>query len=75
MCLLSKRFMAILTHREVLALVAAEAADIVETLPLHEYRTVHIRAAIHLPLPQLWREARAALSPARPIVVYCRDTL
>ncbi len=67
--------MLVLTHREVLALAAAGTADIVETLPLHEYRTVHIRGAIHLPLPRLWREAREALSPARPIVVYCRDSL
>lgn len=67
--------MLVVTHREVLALVQSGAADIVETLPLHEYRTVHICGAIHLPLPHLWRDAREALSPARPIVVYCRDSL
>jgi len=67
--------MLILTHRGVLALSAAGTADIVETLPMHEYRAVHIRGAIHLPLPDVMREARARLSPARPVVVYCRDSL
>ena len=45
-------------HREVLALLEA-GADIVETLPLHEYRTVHIRGARNLPLKSLWRQAPA----------------
>ena len=62
------------THREVLALLEA-GADIVETLPLHEYRTVHIRGARILPLKPLWREAPAMLARGRPIVVYCRDSL
>jgi phage shock protein E len=61
-------------HREVVALLEA-GADLVETLPLHEYRTVHIRGAINLPLKSLWREVPARLSPGRPIVVYCRDSL
>jgi rhodanese-related sulfurtransferase len=63
------------THREVLALIQGGAADVVETLPLHEYRTTHIRGAIHLPLSRLSRDAPEALSSARPIVVYCRDSL
>jgi rhodanese-related sulfurtransferase len=63
------------THREVQALIQSGAADLVETLPLHEYRTTHIRGAIHLPLSRLVRDAPAALSSARPIVVYCRDSL
>jgi rhodanese-related sulfurtransferase len=64
-----------LTHREVRALVRSRGAEIIETLPVHEYRTVHIRGAINLPLPRLWREAHSILSPTRRIVVYCRDSL
>ncbi|HEY2107976.1 MAG TPA: rhodanese-like domain-containing protein [Candidatus Binataceae bacterium] len=64
-----------MTHREVLALAQSGAANIVETLPLHEYRNVHIRGAIHLPLSRLWSEARPALATGRPIIVYCRDSL
>lgn len=64
-----------LNHREVLELVESGGADIVETLPSHEYRTVHIRGAIHLPLSRVWRQAPALLSPGRPVVVYCRDSL
>jgi rhodanese-related sulfurtransferase len=61
-------------HREVVALLES-GADLVETLPIHEYQTVHIRGAINLPLKSLWGEAAALLSPGRPIVVYCRDSL
>jgi rhodanese-related sulfurtransferase len=66
--------MQVVEHREVLALIKA-GGQIVDVLPMHEYRTVHIRGAIHLPLPRLWHEVHAALSPDRPIVVYCRDSL
>jgi rhodanese-related sulfurtransferase len=66
--------MRVVDHREVLALLDA-GAQAVEALPLAEYRTVHIRGAIHLPLPRLWREASAVLDSARPLIVYCRDSL
>jgi rhodanese-related sulfurtransferase len=66
--------MQVVDHREVLALIKA-GAQVAEILPLHEFCTVHIRGAIHLPLPRLWHEARKALSPDAPIVVYCRDSL
>ncbi len=61
-------------HREVLALLES-GADLVETLPPHEYRIVHIRGARNLPLKSLWREAPAMLTPGHPVVVYCRDSL
>jgi rhodanese-related sulfurtransferase len=67
--------MSALDHSHVLELLELGVADIVETLPLHEYRTVHIRGAIHLPLPNLWRQAPLLLRPDRPVVVYCRDSL
>jgi rhodanese-related sulfurtransferase len=66
--------MQVVDHREVLALIKA-GGQVAEILPLHEYCTLHIRGAIHLPLPRLWHEARQALSPGPPIVVYCRDSL
>ncbi|HKD68535.1 MAG TPA: rhodanese-like domain-containing protein [Candidatus Binataceae bacterium] len=67
--------MLVLNHRDVLALAQGGSAQIVDVLPLHEYRSAHIRGAIHLPLPRLWQEATTALSPALPVVVYCRDSL
>jgi rhodanese-related sulfurtransferase len=67
--------MPVVNHRDVLALEQAGGAQIVDVLPLQEYRTVHIRGAVHLPLPRLWNDARTALSASRPIVVYCRDSL
>jgi rhodanese-related sulfurtransferase len=67
--------MMVVTHSEVLALMRSGGADIVETLPTHDYRTAHIRGAIHLPLNRLWKEAPTLLSAARPVVVYCRDSL
>jgi rhodanese-related sulfurtransferase len=67
--------MRIVDHRAVLAMMQTGGAQIVDTLPTHEYGTVHIRGAIHLPLNRLWHDARDALSPTRPVVVYCRDSL
>ncbi len=62
------------THREVIALTRA-GAEVIDTLPPHEYRAGHIRGALALPLPRLWYDASAMLSPARPVVAYCRDSL
>jgi len=67
--------MSAVDHSQVLALVESGGADIVETLPDREYRTVHIRGAIHLPLPRLWSQAPSVLQPDRPVIVYCRDSL
>jgi rhodanese-related sulfurtransferase len=64
----------VVDHREVLALLE-EGAQAVEVLPPAEYRAVHIRGAIHLPLPRLWRGASTLLEPDRPVLVYCRDSL
>ena len=61
-------------HREVLAL-RESGADIIETLPPHEYRSVHIRGARNLPLKSLWRQAPELLPLDHPVVVYCRDSL
>ena len=53
----------------------AEGAQLVETLPLEEYRDEHLPGAIHLPLRRIEDpEARKVLDPARPVIVYCRDS-
>jgi rhodanese-related sulfurtransferase len=52
----------------------AEGAQLVETLPLEEYREEHLPGAIHLPLRKIETDARKALDPARPVIVYCWDS-
>lgn len=61
-------------HRQVAELMA-QGAQLVDTLPAHEFRSAHIAGAIHLPLDRLFREAGAALGRQRPVIVYCRDAL
>jgi rhodanese-related sulfurtransferase len=62
-------------HSEVAAILASGAAQIVDVLPSHEYNTAHIRAAIHIPVGDILRDAPAKLDRNRPVVVYCRDSL
>jgi len=64
----------VVDHREVLALLE-EGGRAVEVLGRTEYCAVHLRGAIHLPLPRLWREASTLLEPDRAVIVYCRDSL
>jgi rhodanese-related sulfurtransferase len=52
----------------------AEGAQLVETLPLEEYRDEHLPGAIHLPLRKIETDARTMLDPARPVIVYCWDS-
>lgn len=52
----------------------AEGAQLVEVLPVEEYREEHLPGAIHMPLRQIETEAKKTLDPARPIVVYCWDS-
>ncbi len=54
---------------------AAGGVQIVDVLPSHEYNAAHIRGAIHIPLRHILHDAPAALDRARPVVVYCRDSL
>jgi rhodanese-related sulfurtransferase len=49
-------------------------AQIVDVLPSHEYDAAHVRGAIHIPLRHILRDADG-LDRARPVIVYCRDTL
>ena len=62
-------------HRELAAMLASGAAQIVDVLPSHEYKTTHIRSAIHIPVGEILRDAPAKLDRSRPVVVYCRDSL
>lgn len=50
-------------------------AQIVDALPSHEYNAAHIRRAIHIPVGHILRDAPTMLDRARPVVVYCRDSL
>jgi rhodanese-related sulfurtransferase len=52
----------------------AEGAQLVEVLPVEEYREEHLPGAIHMPLRKIETEAKRTLDPARPIVVYCWDS-
>ncbi len=53
----------------------ATGVQIVDALPSHEYRAAHISGAIHIPVGRILRDAVALLDRARPVVVYCRDSL
>lgn len=51
-----------------------EGAQLVEVLPVEEYREEHLPGSINLPLRKLEREARDVIDPTRPVVVYCWDS-
>jgi rhodanese-related sulfurtransferase len=53
----------------------SSGAQIVDALPSHEYKTAHIRGAIHVPVARILRDAPALLDRTSPVVVYCRDSL
>jgi len=51
-----------------------QGVQLVEVLPVKEYREDHLPGAINLPLRQLETEARSVLDVSRPVIVYCWDT-
>jgi rhodanese-related sulfurtransferase len=53
----------------------SSGAQVVDALPSHEYHSTHIRGAIHIPVRNILRDAPILLDRARPVVVYCRDSL
>jgi len=61
-------------HLELFRMLAS-GAQVVDALPAHEYDTAHIRGAIHIPVGHILRDAPTSLDRARPVVVYCRDSL
>ena len=58
---------------EVQRLVAEEAAQVVEVLPVPEYEDEHIAGAISIPLKELDEKAPRLLDGGRPVIVYCYD--
>jgi rhodanese-related sulfurtransferase len=55
--------------------LVAGGAQLVETLPAHEYDEEHLPGAIHLPIRSLTAETASVLDLARPVIVYCWDGL
>ncbi len=53
----------------------AAGAQLVEVLPVDEYKEEHLPEAINIPLRELDTEAVASLDRERPVVVYCWDSL
>jgi rhodanese-related sulfurtransferase len=50
-------------------------AQLVEVLPEREYEESHLPGAINLPLKQLTAQTAMVLHRARPVIVYCWDSL
>jgi rhodanese-related sulfurtransferase len=50
-------------------------AQLVDVLPAREYGESHLPGAMNLPLKQLTAKTAAVLPRARPVVVYCWDSL
>jgi rhodanese-related sulfurtransferase len=53
----------------------ARGAQLVEVLPKHEYRQLHLPRAMNLPLSELDARSAQRLDRGRPVVVYCWDAL
>jgi len=60
--------------REVESLVEA-GAQLVEVLPREEYEELHLPGAIGIPLRKIDAAATDRLDIARPVVVYCWDSV
>ena len=60
-------------ERDEVRRLVTEGAQLVEVLPKEEYEEEHLPGAINLPLRRLETEARTALDPDRPVIVYCWD--
>lgn len=50
-------------------------AQLVEVLPEQEFREEHLAGAINIPLKRLDATTGAGLDTARPVIVYCWDSL
>jgi rhodanese-related sulfurtransferase len=55
---------------EMLRLIEAEGAQVVDVLPESEYSSSHIPGAINLPLKTLNESAASVLRRDKPVVVY-----
>ncbi len=52
-----------------------EGAQLVEVLPAADYAQGHLALAQNLPLKELDEGSASRLDRARPVVVYCNDTV
>ena len=50
-------------------------AQVVEVLPEGDYAPAHLPGAVNLPLRELDERRAAVLDRARPVIVYCWDSL
>jgi rhodanese-related sulfurtransferase len=50
-------------------------AQLVEVLPSEEYEDEHLPGAVNIPIKELNADAAAQLDRARPVIVYCYDTV
>jgi rhodanese-related sulfurtransferase len=55
--------------------LVAAGAQLVEVLPADDYAPAHLPGAINLPLRELDEQRAAVLDRARPVIVYCWDSL
>jgi rhodanese-related sulfurtransferase len=62
-------------HRVDVQRLVSEGAQLVEVLPAEEYATEHLPGAVNIPLKELNSETAGRLVAARPVIVYCWDTL
>jgi rhodanese-related sulfurtransferase len=56
-------------------LLEAQNAQLVEVLPRTEFDEEHLPGAVSLPLKTMDVSSTSVLDPARPVIVYCWDTL
>jgi rhodanese-related sulfurtransferase len=61
--------------REDVQRLVADGAQLVDVLPLEEYRDLHLVGAVSIPLAELGQRAPSELDVAKPVVVYCNDFL
>ena len=51
-----------------------KGVQLVDVLPREEFQDDHLPGAINLPLRRIETEAKTALDPSRPVIVYCWDS-
>jgi rhodanese-related sulfurtransferase len=64
-----------IAYARLAALLVSADTQLVEVLPEEKYRGVHLPGAANIPLKLLDADTTAGLDPARPLVVYCWDSL
>ncbi|MPZ53070.1 MAG: hypothetical protein GEU79_10135 [Acidimicrobiia bacterium] len=62
-------------RQQVLRLIEAEGAQVVDVLPQREYYGSHLPDAVSIALKQLTADTASTLSRHKPVVVSCHDGL